>query len=142
MKSCQCYDQDELYLAGPCSLLLAVKVCTREWENTPCLFVCAVVQRTTQSSPLCRSLLSNAKQEINVAHCVCTCVCVCVSGHLWWLVSLSEDCASVCVCVCKKDVSAHKPKVTLCQLRQANAISLSQCWASYLQIDVSTLLSS
>lgn len=62
-----------------------------------------MVQRKPWSPQLCRSPLSNAKQEINVApRCAClwAWLSVCVSRHLWLPQYLSAKRESVCVCVC------------------------------------------
>lgn len=73
-----------------------------ERKREYCLFVCPVVQRKARSPQLCRSTLSNAKQEINVARCVCLCVCVsvCLQTILAARVSvLGKVCVCVYVCV-------------------------------------------
>lgn len=57
-----------------------MKVWIREGDKKPWhgVFMCTIVQRIAWSPQLCHSLLSNAKQEINVACCVFACVCLCV----------------------------------------------------------------
>lgn len=95
-----------------------------------CLFVCTVIQRIARSPQLCHSMLSNAKQEINVARCLFSCACVCASPD-----TSSCQCFSFgCVCVWGRgggrDVSAHRPKAELCQRKQGSAILLSLCCIS------------
>lgn len=71
-----------------------------ERKREYCLFLCPVVQRITWSPQLCRSPLSNAKQEINVALCICLCVCVsvCLQIPQAARVSVLENFVFVCTC--------------------------------------------
>lgn len=80
-------------------------MCIREEKDTEYiagLFVCPVVQRIAQSPQLCRSLLSNAKQEINVARCMCLCDPLCVYGRLQTPLAASVSLLEVCVFVCER----------------------------------------
>lgn len=63
------------------------------------MLVCTVVQRIAQTPQLCHSLLSNAKQEINVALCMCLYLSVYVrlQTPLAASVFLIEECVYACV---------------------------------------------
>lgn len=74
------------------------------------IFVCTVVQRIARAPQLCHSLLSNAKQEINVACCVYLYVCiyVCVSPDTSGCQCFALGGKSVCVCVCERETEAER----------------------------------
>lgn len=61
------------------------------------MFVCTVVQRIARSPQLCHSLLSNAKQEINV---VCR---VCVRVRLQTPLAASVSLLEECVCMRERE---------------------------------------
>lgn len=91
------------------------RVCIRDEsgsEYIACLFVCTVVQRRAPSPQLCHSLLSNAKQEINVACCVCFCMCVCASPDTSGCQCFSLG--RVCVCVYVWSERERKKKRCVC----------------------------
>lgn len=119
---------------------LPIKCCGgvyKRGEEGGVLFVCPVVQRIARSPQLCRTPLSDAKQEINVARCVCLCVCVrvclqtlsgCQSFSLGIVHIYACVCGRVCVCVVSKRdrvASAHKPKADSRQRKQSGAIALA-----------------
>ena len=99
------------------------------------LFVCGAVQRIPPTSQLCHSLLTDAKQEINVACCVCVCCLQTQLGSKAFLLGgvCERVCECVCVCVfawgevCYLPTGQKWSEAKQCQVRKAVALSFPLC---------------
>lgn len=104
--------------------------------------MCSIVQRIAWSPQLCHSLLSNAKQEINVACCVFACVCLCV--WKWERVRVRECLQPPLAASVHSWKSVCVRKTEMCLLtgqRQTHARE-SRAVPPYLQINVPAQFSS